>query len=60
MNEENGMQLTKDTKLKDILAAYPWIIDDAAATDSRFRTLNSPLGRALIGRSNITDVAKRV
>lgn len=54
------MQLTKDTKLKDILAAYPWVIDDAAAIDSRFRALNSPLGRALIGRSNIADAAKKV
>ena len=54
------MQITKDTKLKDILAAYPWIIDDAAAIDSRFRALRSPLGRALISRSNVADAAKRV
>ena len=54
------MQLTKNTKLKDILAAYPWLIDDAAAIDSRFGALRSPLGRALIGRADIAEAARKV
>ena len=53
------MKLTKETKLKDILAAYPWIIDEAVKLDGRFKALRSPLGRLLIARADIAEASRR-
>ena len=53
------MNLTKDTKLKEILAAYPWIIDEAVKLDPRFKALRSPLGRLLIAKADIAEAARR-
>ena len=52
------MNLTKDTKLKEILAAYPWIIDEAVKLDPRFKALRSPLGRLLIAKADIAEAAR--
>ena len=54
------MRLTNDTKLKDVLDAYPWLIDEAVKIDSRFRALRSPLGRALIARADVAEAARKV
>ena len=53
------MNLTKDTKLKDILAAYPWLIDEAVKIDGRFKALRSPLGRLLIAKADIAEAGRR-
>ena len=54
------MVLSKDTKLKDLLAAYPWLIDEAVEIDRRLGVLRSPLGRALIRRADIAEAARRM
>ncbi len=53
------MNLTEKTKLKDILAAYPWLIDEAVKIDGRFRALRSPLGRLLIAKADIAEASRR-
>ncbi len=53
------MKLTKDTKLKELLAAYPWLIDEAVKIDGRFRALRSPLAKALIARADIAEASRR-
>ena len=53
------MKLTKNTKLKDLLAAYPWLIDEAVKIDRRFSALRSPLGRLLIARADIAEASRR-
>ena len=53
------MELTKDTRLRDLLNAYPWLIDEAVKLDGRFRALRSPLGKALIGRADIAEASRR-
>ena len=53
------MRITTDTKLKDLLAAYPWLIDEAVKLDAGFAALRSPLGKLLIARSDIAGAAKR-
>ena len=54
------MNITKDTKLKELLKAYPWLIDDAIDIDPAFRALRSPLARALIARADVAEAAKKV
>ena len=53
------MQLTEKTRLKDILNAYPWLIDEAVKIDGRFKALRSPLGRLLIAKADIAEASRR-
>ena len=53
------MKLTKDTRLKDLQAAYPWLIDEAARIDRRVAALRSPLGRLLIAKADMAEASRR-
>ena len=57
--EELKMQITNDTKLKELLKEYPWLIDEAVKLDPAFRALRSPLARALIARADISEASRR-
>ena len=52
------MKVDENTKLKDILAAYPWLPEELIRRDARFRKINSPLVRGLIQRFTVADAAK--
>ncbi len=53
------MEFTPETKVKDILAAYPWLPDEMIKLDSRFKIIKSPLVKALIQRATLTDAANK-
>ena len=53
------MKLTKDTKLRDVLAAYPWIVDEAVKLDKGFAVLRSPIGKLLIAKADIAEASRR-
>ena len=53
------MKITKDTKLRDIVKEYPWLIDEAIKIDPGFKQLNSPLGKVLIKTADIAGLSKR-
>ncbi len=53
------LPLNENTRLKDIMAAYPWLKDEAMQMDERLRVLDSPLVRVLLGRATIRDAGKR-
>ena len=48
----------ESTRLKDVLAAYPWLPEELIRRDTRFRKINSPLIRGLIQRFTVADAAK--
>ncbi len=50
--------VNENTKLKDILAAYPWLPEELIRRDARFKKINSPLVRGLIQRFTVADAAK--
>lgn len=52
------MTVNENTKLKDILAAYPWLPEELIRRDARFKKINSPLVRGLIQRFTVADAAK--
>lgn len=52
--------VSNQTRLADILAAYPWLPDALIAIDPQFKKINNPLIRALIMRSTVEDAARRV
>jgi len=53
------MDFTPETKLKDILSAYPWLAEELPKLDSRLAIVNSPLGRLLLKKADIAEAAKR-
>lgn len=53
------MEFNENTKLADILAAYPWLPETVVQLDPRFKILNTPIGRALIKHATLTEVSKR-
>ena len=50
--------VNENTKLKDILAAYPWLPEELIRRDARLKKINSPLVRGLIQRFTVADAAK--
>lgn len=53
------MEINEQTKLKDILAAYPWLPDTLIQMDSRFKIINNPIGKMLIRTATVGDAAKK-
>ena len=53
------MKISEQTKLKDILAAYPWLPDTLVQIDSRFKIINNPIGKMLIRTATVEDAAKK-
>lgn len=52
------IDVNADTRLTDILEAYPWLPDALIQRDSRFRKIKSPLAKPLISRFRVADAAK--
>ncbi len=53
------MELTGDTRLKDIDEAYPFLREKLPQIDPKFKIINSPLGKGLIKKSTLADVSER-
>lgn len=54
-----SLHLRADTKLADILAAYPWVKARLPQIDEKFKLLNSPLGPVMLKTATIADMSKR-
>ena len=53
------MELNRDTKLKDIVSAYPSLKTRLAEINPKFSLLNSPIGKVMIGKVTISDMSQR-
>ncbi|MBR4359846.1 MAG: hypothetical protein IKP32_04445 [Clostridia bacterium] len=53
------MEIRENTRLADLLAAYPWLPEAAVKIDDRLKIVNTPLGRMLIKKYTIADISKR-
>ncbi|MBR1585647.1 MAG: hypothetical protein IJ662_08920 [Clostridia bacterium] len=51
--------ITADTRLQDIIDAYPWLKGEAIQLDERFKLLDSPLAKMLIRKATVADASKR-
>ena len=54
------MNLGTDTKIKDILEAYPFIKDKLAKLDPSFKVLSLPLGDTVLGNLTIAEACNKV
>ena len=53
------MEINEKTRLKDILAAYPWLPEALIQIDGRFKIINNPIGKMLIRTATVGDAAKK-
>ena len=53
------MELTKDTKLADLIAEYPWLKGEMAKVNEKFKLLNSPVGKIMLGKATIAEMSKK-
>lgn len=53
------MELTKDTKLKDILAAHPEIKEKLTEISPKFKMLSTPMGKVMLGKATIADMSEK-
>ena len=51
------MELNEKTRLKELLAEYPWLLGEAKKLDPRFAVADTALGRALLKKYTIGDLA---
>ena len=52
------MEITKETKLIELLNEYPWMADVAKEMDPRFSIIDTPFGKMLAKKYSLADVAK--
>ena len=52
-------EITPQTRLKDLLAQYPTLKSRLPELDSKFKMLNTPLGRLMIGKVDIQAMSDR-
>ena len=53
------MYITRETKLKDLLYEYPWLKDEISKVNEKFKMLNTPVGKIMLGKADITEMSKK-
>ena len=53
------MEITRETKLSDLIAQYPWLREEMAKVNEKFKMLNSPLGKIMMGKATIAEMSKK-
>ena len=53
------MEITKETKLSDLLGQYPWLKEELSKVNDKFRMLNTPMGKIMMGKATIAEMSKR-
>ena len=52
-------EITKETKLADLLAQYPWLKEEMAKVNDKFKMLNTPMGKIMMGKATIAEMSKK-
>lgn len=53
------MNITKETMLKDLLTEYPWLKDEIVKVNDKFRMLNTPMGKIMLGKADIAEMSRK-
>ncbi len=52
------MEINAQTKLTDILDKYPWLPDELAKLDGRFKIIKTPVGKMMISPCKATALRR--
>lgn len=53
------MQITRDTRLLDLINQYPWLKDELPKINEKFKMLNTPVGKIMMGKATIVEMSKK-
>ena len=53
------MEITKETKLSDLLSQYPWLKEELSKVNDKFKMLNTPMGKVMMGKATISEMSKK-
>ena len=53
------MEITKETKLADLLAEYPWLKGELSNINPKFKMLNTAVGKLMMGKATIAEMSKK-
>ena len=53
------MQITRDTRLLDLINQYPWLKDELPKINEKFKMLNTPMGKLMMGKATIVEMSKK-
>lgn len=53
------MQITRDTRLLDLINQYPWLKDKLPKINEKFKMLNTPMGKIMMGKATIVEMSKK-
>ena len=53
------MNINKDTKLSDLLTAYPRLKAELSTVNEKFRMLNTPMGKVMLKKATIGEMSRR-
>lgn len=56
---KNDMQITRDTRLLDLINQYPWLKDELPKINEKFKMLNTPMGKIIMGKATIVEMSKK-
>ena len=51
------MEITKETKLKELVDLYPWLKGELAGINEKFKMLSTPMGKVMLGRVTVGDMS---
>ena len=57
--KDDNMEITKETKLADLIAQYPWLKAEMAKVNEKFKMLNTPVGKIMLGKATIAEMSKK-
>jgi hypothetical protein len=53
------MNITKETKLAELLSEYPWLKEEITKVNEKFKMLHSPLGNVMAKKVTIADMSEK-
>lgn len=53
------MQITRDTRLLDLINQYPWLKDELPKINEKFKMLNTPMGKIMMEKATIVEMSKK-
>ena len=53
------MEITKEIKLSDLLSQYPWLKEELSKVNDKFKMLNTPMGKIMMGKATIAEMSKK-
>ena len=53
------MNINSNTKLKDIFAQYPWLLDELVKINDKFKVVKTPMGKLMMKKATIADMSEK-